>query len=157
VRGFSRDSRRNLLRRLASVDRQAFRSSRGRIVFVTLTYPHQYPEDPVAAGEEERYRLPTQHDGIREAPERGQAPEVLRILLGVAESFLETSPKDPAIFSQPHVAMLYGSSKPASTSSKPTNGCPECWRSWQDGRALTTAYTRIEARPPGLSRTTGGP
>jgi hypothetical protein len=45
VRGFSRTSRRNLLRRLASIDRSAFRTSRGRIVFVTLTYPHVYPED----------------------------------------------------------------------------------------------------------------
>jgi len=40
-------SRTNLLRRLASVNRDKFRASRGRVVFVTLTYPHQYPEDPV--------------------------------------------------------------------------------------------------------------
>jgi hypothetical protein len=46
VRGFSRASRRNLLRRLASINRNAFRSFRGRIIFVTLTYPHEYPEDP---------------------------------------------------------------------------------------------------------------
>jgi hypothetical protein len=44
VRGFSRESRRNLLRRLASINRRAFR---GRIIFVTLTYPKQYPEDSV--------------------------------------------------------------------------------------------------------------
>jgi hypothetical protein len=44
VRGFSRASRRNLLRRLASINRRAFR---GRIIFVTLTYPHEHPKDPV--------------------------------------------------------------------------------------------------------------
>ena len=43
VRGFSRTSRRNLLRRLASINRSAFK---GRIIFVTLTYPHEYPDDP---------------------------------------------------------------------------------------------------------------
>jgi hypothetical protein len=46
VRGFSRESRRNLLRRLASINRRAFRAFRGRIIFVTLTYPREYPEDP---------------------------------------------------------------------------------------------------------------
>jgi hypothetical protein len=46
VRGFSRTSRRNLLRRLASINRRAFKSFRGRIIFVTLSYPHEYPEDP---------------------------------------------------------------------------------------------------------------
>jgi hypothetical protein len=46
VRGFSRTSRRNLLLRLASINRRAFRAFRGRIIFVTLTYPHEYPEDP---------------------------------------------------------------------------------------------------------------
>jgi hypothetical protein len=45
VRGFSRASRRNLLRRLGSIDRSAFKASRGRIIFMTLTYPHKYPED----------------------------------------------------------------------------------------------------------------
>jgi hypothetical protein len=48
VRGFSRASRRNLLRRLACINRSAFRAFRGRMVFVRLTYPHEYPEDPVA-------------------------------------------------------------------------------------------------------------
>ena len=48
VRGFSKSSRRNFLRRQASIDRHAFRASRGRMVFVMLTYPHPYPEDPVA-------------------------------------------------------------------------------------------------------------
>jgi len=46
VRGFSKASRRNLLRRLASIDRGAFRNFKGRVLFVTLTYPHVWPEDP---------------------------------------------------------------------------------------------------------------
>jgi hypothetical protein len=46
VRGFSKTSRRNLLRRLASINRRAFRAFKGRIIFVTLTYPKQYPQDP---------------------------------------------------------------------------------------------------------------
>src|SRR5215211_2201329 len=46
VRGFSRTSRRNLLRRLASINRTAFRAFKGRIIFVTLTYPGEYPQDP---------------------------------------------------------------------------------------------------------------
>jgi hypothetical protein len=46
VRGFSRASRWNLLRRLASINRRAFRAFKGRLIFVTLTYPKQYPEDP---------------------------------------------------------------------------------------------------------------
>ena len=46
VRGFSKASRRNLLRRLASLDRTAFRAFKGRVLFVTLTYPHVWPEDP---------------------------------------------------------------------------------------------------------------
>jgi hypothetical protein len=46
VNGFSRASRRNLLRRLASINRSAFRTFKGRIIFVTLTYPHEYPDDP---------------------------------------------------------------------------------------------------------------
>jgi hypothetical protein len=46
VRGFSRASRRNLLRRLASINRRSFRTFKGRMIFVTLTYPHEYPEDP---------------------------------------------------------------------------------------------------------------
>jgi hypothetical protein len=45
VRGFSRASRRNLLRRLASINRSAFRAFKGRIIFVTLTYPCEYPKD----------------------------------------------------------------------------------------------------------------
>jgi len=46
VRGFSRSSRRNLLRRLASINRRAFRAFKGRMIFVTLTYPREYAEDP---------------------------------------------------------------------------------------------------------------
>jgi hypothetical protein len=46
VKGFSRASRTNLLRRLASINRSAFRAFKGRMVFVTLTYPKQYPDDP---------------------------------------------------------------------------------------------------------------
>jgi hypothetical protein len=46
VRGFSRTSRRNLLRRLASINRDAFRAFKGRIIFVTLTYPGEYPQNP---------------------------------------------------------------------------------------------------------------
>jgi hypothetical protein len=48
VKGFSRVSRRNLLRRLASINRRAFRTSRVRVMALTLTYPHKYPEDPEA-------------------------------------------------------------------------------------------------------------
>jgi hypothetical protein len=46
VRGFSRESRTNLLRRLASINRRAFRTFKGKMIFVSLTYPHEYPEDP---------------------------------------------------------------------------------------------------------------
>jgi hypothetical protein len=46
IRGFSRASRRNLLTRLASINRSAFRAFKGRMIFVTLTYPHEYPENP---------------------------------------------------------------------------------------------------------------
>jgi hypothetical protein len=46
VRGFSRESRWNLLRRLASINRRAFKDFKGRIIFMTLTYPEKYPEDP---------------------------------------------------------------------------------------------------------------
>jgi hypothetical protein len=46
VGGFSRTSRRNLLRRLASINKRAFRTFKGRMIFVTLTYPHEFPDDP---------------------------------------------------------------------------------------------------------------
>ena len=46
IRGFSRASRRNLLLRLAGINRRAFRAFKGRMIFVTLTYPEHYPEDP---------------------------------------------------------------------------------------------------------------
>ena len=47
IRGFSRESRTNLLRRLASINRSAFKAFKGRIIFVTLTYPGEYPQNPV--------------------------------------------------------------------------------------------------------------
>jgi hypothetical protein len=47
IRGFSSASRRNLLRRLASINRDTFRAFKGRIIFVTLTYPGEFPQDPV--------------------------------------------------------------------------------------------------------------
>ncbi len=46
VKGFSRASRKNLLRRLASINRSAFRAFKGRLISITLTYPHEYPDDP---------------------------------------------------------------------------------------------------------------
>src|ERR687898_73098 len=46
VRGFSRESRRNLLRRLASINRAALKAFKGRLISITLTYPHEYPEEP---------------------------------------------------------------------------------------------------------------
>jgi hypothetical protein len=46
IRGFSRASRRNLLLRLASINRAAFKTFKGRLISITLTYPHEYPEDP---------------------------------------------------------------------------------------------------------------
>src|SRR5918996_2106393 len=46
IRGFSKSSRRNLLRRLASINRSAFRAYEGRLISITLTYPKEYPEDP---------------------------------------------------------------------------------------------------------------
>src|SRR5919107_5516853 len=46
VRDFSRASRRNLLLRLASINRSAFRAFKGRLISITLTYSHEYPEDP---------------------------------------------------------------------------------------------------------------
>ena len=39
-------SRRNLLRKLASINRSAFRAFKGRLLFLTLTYPANYPDDP---------------------------------------------------------------------------------------------------------------
>ena len=46
VKGFSRVSRRNLLRRFASVNRTVFRAYKGRVISITLTYPYAFPEDP---------------------------------------------------------------------------------------------------------------
>jgi hypothetical protein len=45
--------------------------------------------------------------------------------------------------------VFYGSSKPSSTSLKPTNECPECQRCRQDRRTLQTTSTCIEGRPTG--------
>src|SRR5215213_862255 len=39
VRGFSRESRRNLLRRLASINRSAFKAFKGRLISISLTSP----------------------------------------------------------------------------------------------------------------------
>jgi hypothetical protein len=50
VKGFSRTSRRNLLRRLASINRAAFKAFKGRLISITLTYPHEYPEDRKGGG-----------------------------------------------------------------------------------------------------------
>jgi hypothetical protein len=46
VRGFSKASRRNFLRRLASINRGASKAFKGRMIFVTLTHPKHYSEDP---------------------------------------------------------------------------------------------------------------
>jgi hypothetical protein len=48
IKGFSRVSRRNLLRLLASINRRAFGASRVRIISMTFTYPHEHPKDPEA-------------------------------------------------------------------------------------------------------------
>ena len=48
IRGFTRVSRRNLLRKLGSINRRAFRAFKGRLISATLTYPTEYPEDPEA-------------------------------------------------------------------------------------------------------------
>jgi hypothetical protein len=45
VKGFSKVSRRNLLRRLAAINRRTFRASGVRVIALTLTYLHKYPED----------------------------------------------------------------------------------------------------------------
>jgi hypothetical protein len=46
VRGFSRASRRNLLRHFASINRSAFRAFEGKVFSLTLTYPRRFPDDP---------------------------------------------------------------------------------------------------------------
>jgi hypothetical protein len=46
IKGFSGLSRRNLLRRFASINSTAFNAFKGRLVSITLTYPSEYPEDP---------------------------------------------------------------------------------------------------------------
>src|SRR5918993_517820 len=46
IRGFSRGSRSTLLRRMASINRSAFRAYEGRLISLGLTYPSEYPDDP---------------------------------------------------------------------------------------------------------------
>jgi hypothetical protein len=46
VKGFSRASRRSLLRKLATINRTDFRAYTGRLTSITLTYPSEYPKDP---------------------------------------------------------------------------------------------------------------
>src|SRR5919112_5624107 len=46
ISGFSRKSRRNLLGRMASINRTAFRAYEGHLISIGLTYPSEYPEDP---------------------------------------------------------------------------------------------------------------
>jgi hypothetical protein len=46
IKRFSRSSRRNLLRHLASINRAAFSAYKGRVFAVTLTYHNEWPEDP---------------------------------------------------------------------------------------------------------------
>jgi hypothetical protein len=48
VKGFSRASRLRLLRSLAQINRGVLRASRTRPIFITLTLPAAYPEDPEA-------------------------------------------------------------------------------------------------------------
>jgi hypothetical protein len=44
IRGFSKASRRNLLRCMASINRTAFRANKGKVISITSTYPAEYPE-----------------------------------------------------------------------------------------------------------------
>jgi hypothetical protein len=48
IKEFSRGSRRNLLRRFASINRTAFRAYEGRVFSIVLTYPLEWPEDAEA-------------------------------------------------------------------------------------------------------------
>jgi hypothetical protein len=48
IKGFSEASRRNLLGRMASINRTAFRAYEGRLISLGLTYPHEWPEDAEA-------------------------------------------------------------------------------------------------------------
>ena len=48
VTGFSAKSRRRLLRMIAEICWDALEESGTRIFFLTLTYPHRWPEDPAA-------------------------------------------------------------------------------------------------------------
>lgn len=62
VKGLSKASRRNLLRFMASIDRDVFKASGGRLFFVTLTYAEVRPEDPQACKE----HLRKLHDRLKE-------------------------------------------------------------------------------------------
>jgi hypothetical protein len=48
IKGFSRSSRKTLLRHMASINRTAFRAYKGRVFSITLTYPVDYPEESEA-------------------------------------------------------------------------------------------------------------
>jgi hypothetical protein len=48
IKGFSRASRRNFLRRFATINRTAFRAYEGKVFSIVLTYPHEWPEDAEA-------------------------------------------------------------------------------------------------------------
>ena len=66
ITGFSRTSRTNLLRRLASINRTAFKAFRGRMIFVTLTYPTNILTIPNSANDtskrsESAFRGSTSH------------------------------------------------------------------------------------------------
>jgi hypothetical protein len=64
---------------------------------------------------------------------------------------LESS-EGSSIFSQPRIVMLYGFSKPSSTSLKPTNECLECQSVGKIGGPFTTGCIRTEGRPTRLYR-----
>jgi hypothetical protein len=44
IKGFSEASRRNFLKRFASINRISFRAYEGRVFSIVLTYPHEWPE-----------------------------------------------------------------------------------------------------------------
>jgi len=45
IKGLSEASRRNFLRRFATINRTAFRAYEGKVFSIVLTYPHEWPED----------------------------------------------------------------------------------------------------------------
>jgi hypothetical protein len=48
IKGLSEASRRNFLRRFATINRTAFRAYEGKVFSIVLTYPHEWPEDAEA-------------------------------------------------------------------------------------------------------------